>query len=332
VLYCIKLNIASNTYQHEKIENFSLLRNQIEQKRATNTKHRLSINPYPTSRESMLGAFIEMYEPYLLPIVRSLMKKGYLVENTSGFCGEYFNCQTLNGFFPLDYISVNKLAKLGAKIQTDVYTKSIKFWPETANIEVIKKKYKQIVDTLPQRDDPPQPFQSPQAREFRRTYIPKNIKLKQHRLFEILKFNMQQKMSTDIKKRLSKNSIPNAMELKLGVFIEMIEPHLREAIMMLQAKGYTTDASGFIDKADFQNIDGDFTIGKLIIGMLKEEGVIVETNHSGYTRLQFMPSVANIKSIKDKWMKIVSLFPDKGKASDPSMTRRAREFRIKYSS
>lgn len=325
------MDIRSVTHQQQDLERFSYLRNQAEQTTLQKTHQRLSLNPYPTSQESIVGAFVEMYEPHILPVMSSLFKKGYIIERTSGFCGTCFNCQTLNGLFPLDYIVVNKLAKIGAKIQTEFQTKSIRFWPKTASLSEIKEKYKQIVNILPQRSEPPEPSQSQEAKKFRRTYMPQDAKLKQQRLFEILKFNILKKMSGDIKKRLLLNPDPDKTELRLGTFLEMIEPQVREAIIILNSKGYTTDVSGFMGKADSQIIDGDFIVEESVVNLLKDEGVNLETNHSGYTRIQFWPAVADLKTIRNKWKKIVSIFPDKGKLSDAPMTQKAREFRIKYS-
>ena len=59
-------------------------------------------------------------------------------------------------------------------------------------------------------------------------------------------------------------------------------------------------------------------------------GVIVETNPSGYTRLQFSPVEADIKKIRQQWNKIVSILPDKKRIADASMTHKARDFRMKY--
>lgn len=324
------MDITTITLQQENLERFFVLRNQVEQKRSLKINHRLTDNPSPTIKESVLGAFIEMYEPHLLPIVQVLIKKGYTVESTSGFCGEHFNCQALNGSFSMDYLIVNKLAKIGVKVQTGSNTNSIKFWPDRADMKVIMNKYNQIVTVLPETHKPIQPSQSREATKFRRTYIPKNTKLKRKRLFEVLMFNVLETIAGDTKKRITGKGAPSREESKLGVFLEMIEPQVRDAVIELNRKGYTTDFSGFMKKAEIQVIEGDFTIDGSVIEKLEEEEVTVTINHSGYTHIQFSPPEANLKSIKRKWMKIVSLFPDKGKESDPSMTWKAREFRKTY--
>ncbi|MBI2611657.1 hypothetical protein HYW54_02845 [Candidatus Gottesmanbacteria bacterium] len=318
------------SYPQKELEQFSHLRDKTEQLRVAKIQHRLAVNPYPTVRESILGAFVEMYEPHLLPIMRMLLKKGYVVEKSSGFCGEGFNCQTLDGSFSIDFITINKLAKIGVKIHSRIQSKSMRFWPEIADLRTIQKKYLQIADVLPQRNGPPEPSLTSDAVEFRRTYVPSNATLKKKRLFEILQFNLQNKILSDVKKRLKTNPIPTQAEMALGMFMEMVEPQLREAILILYKKGYSTDVSGFIEKNDYQFIEGDFTLEPSVADKLIFIGVIVETNRSGYTRLQFLPDSPNLENIRDKWIKIASFFPKKGKRAQQSMTLRAREFRIKY--
>jgi len=319
------MNISINSYQEN--EKFTLLRNHVEQKRIKRIDQRLARNPSPTPSETKIGAFMEMYEPHLLPIIHVLIKKGYRIDPTSGFCGEYFNCQTLNGSFPIDYILANKLIRFGFKMQSDTNTKSIRFWPDKPDLSLILEKYTKIAQTLPQRSEPSRSYD---AQKFRMTYVPKNIKLKRTRLFEILKFKLLKQVSQDTKKRLKQKPIPSAVELRLGAFIEMIEPQLREALLTLNRKGYTTDSSGFLDKTDTQIIDGDFTIDKTTILRLKADGIKVETNPSGYTRLQFTPLQATINHIRDRWLHIATLLPDQGKSADPSMTQKARQFRLKF--
>lgn len=148
--------------------------------------------------------------------------------------------------------------------------------------------------------------------------------------FPFLRDQVEEKRTIKINRRLTTNSSLAPVEKTLGAFIEMIEPQVRDAVLELNRKGYSTDTSGFMDSADSQTIEGDFIPEESLVAKLLGEGVSVETNNSGYTRIWFFPSRADIKSIRIKWMKIVSLFPDKGRQSDPSMTLKARDFRKKY--
>lgn len=146
--------------------------------------------------------------------------------------------------------------------------------------------------------------------------------------FDKLKSDIEQIRSKTLAHRVAKNPHPNSIEYKLGVFIEMLEPQVRQAVLTLHKKGYSTDASGFMmGNSCEQMIEGDFKLEEKSIKTLTAIGTTVETNPSGYTRLQFKPSEANIEKIKKQWDKIVSLLPGKKQVASPSMTRKAREFR-----
>ena len=165
---------------------------------------------------------------------------------------------------------------------------------------------------------------------FRRKYIPEDIQFRKQRLFEKLRFSVQKKVDIETKKRQNENSRPDKIELILGLFKEEIEPQVLQAIIMMNKKGYSTDKSGFMDNPLFQMIEGDFQLGEDTKRTLENVQVLVETNPSGYTRLQFSPEEADIVKIKRKWNKIVSLLPDKKQTALTSMTKQARAFRIKY--
>ena len=77
-------------------------------------------------------------------------------------------------------------------------------------------------------------------------------------------------------------------------------------------------------------IEGDFLIPEKIVEVLNNVQVKVECNPSGYTRIHFSPEKPNLRKIEMKWNKIVSLLPLKSEPAGISMTRRARQFRIKY--
>ena len=98
----------------------------------------------------------------------------------------------------------------------------------------------------------------------------------------------------------------------------------------MNKKGYSTDSSGFADNPCDQMIEGDFQLEEKTIKALESFGVQVDTNPSGYTRLQFSPLEADISKIKQKWNKIVSLLPSKNQIALTSMTKKARDFRLVY--
>jgi len=71
----------------------------------------------------------------------------------------------------------------------------------------------------------------------------------------------------------------------------------------------------FLCPNDKENINRIFNH---YVNKIEESGVQVETNPSGYTRLQFSPMEANIPKIKKKWDKTVTLLPVK---NQPASTR-----------
>lgn len=117
----------------------------------------------------------------------------------------------------------------------------------------------------------------------------------------------------------------------MGAFLEEFEIQAREAVLNLHKKGYSIDFSGFCSDPRNQMIEGDFQLEENVIEGLREVGVDVETNASGYTRLQFSPVEAAMKKIKQQWKQVVSILPNKKERAAPSMTRKARDFRLNYS-
>jgi hypothetical protein len=271
-----------------------------------------------------------MYEPHLEDIVHLLVKKGYAIDPSSGFGGKDAEFQVMSGTFALDFITRNKLEKYGVKFREYNSLHSLIFWPEEASIAHIKKSWMKIIDILPNKEEISSPSMSNKAVEFRRKYLPKQIDLQKLRLFEKLKYSIQRKTEIDLKKRKSQKSHPTKEELGLGLFIEELEPQVRKAILILNKKGYSTDASGFMENPCDQMIEGDFSLDETTIQKLRKLDVEVETNPSGYTRLRFTAIEANISKIQKKWIAIASLLPDTNTNSSPSLTRKARDFRIQY--
>lgn len=309
---------------------FSLLKLHVDEQRSSAIAHRLTRDPSPTKQESILGAFIEMYEQHLQFLVFILLEKGYVIDVTSGFCGKDCGSQALNGFFTIDDLTVNKLLKIGVKFQKSYEFKSLMFRPDDPDLDGIVERYKQIAAILPQKTEPPEPSFTGKAARFRMTYIPRDNTLQKQRLFEILMFETIQQKTADVIKRLKKNPVPDTTEYALGAFREMIEPQVRSAVLEFHRKGYSTDVSGFMNTARSQSIEGDFSLEPSVIVGLEKRGITVETNPSGYTKISFSPASANLDEITSQWNSIAALLPDTKTAPSPSMTKKAREFRLKY--
>lgn len=324
------MNTLINTYDQKDRKKFSSLKKSVIQAKAKALKKRLKSEPSMNDTEYLLGAFLEMYEPHLKEIVLKFLKRGYVIETSSGFGdhnGEYLS---LDGYFSVDYVTRNKLEKNGIKVRENNGFKSLVFWADKIDLDYIKNKWLSIIDIFPDKGILTQPSASPQAVKCRRKYASRNPLLQKVRLFERLMYSLKKTMLNDLKKRQKKNSKPDKIESCLGLFVEELEPQVRQAVLSMNKKGYSTDASGFMDNPGDQMIEGDFQLDQKSIKELQVIGVTVETNPSGYTRIQFSAKEANIKKIKKQWNKIVSLLPNKNRNADASMTKHAREFRIKY--
>ncbi len=323
------MNNHPNCANQEIWDKLIHLKNSAEKARKAAVKNRINRQPHITDLEYLLGAFIEMYEPHLQEIIHTFSEKGYAIEPTSGFAGKNAEFQTMNGYFAIDYVTRNKLEKIDVKLREFNGTKSLIFWPSKASLDEIKAKWLQVVSTLPDRGVLAEPTNSFSAVKFRRKYVPKDPLLQEKRLFERLQYSIQKKIENDIKKRIVKKPHPDNLESRLGFFVEELQPQVRNAVLEMNIKGYSTDVSGFMDNPCHQMIEGDFQLEEKIQNAMQAIGATVETNPSGYTRIQFKAGEANIKKIKKKWDKIVSLLPKKNQAASPSMTRKAREFRTK---
>ncbi len=92
--------------------------------------------------------------------------------------------------------------------------------------------------------------------------IPRHTELEQLNSQEREKIHAQS--HEEFKKRLEENPTPTDDEKRLGIYIELIEPQIREALLTLTKKGYKTIDSGY---------DGfQFTKGIQYIGF--EKGMI----------------------------------------------------------
>jgi len=324
------MNSNDPIYGKRVLDKFSSLRDLEDKRRNETIKHRVATNPHPTGFEYIVGAFIEMYAPYLKSTVHKLFKKGYVIDTSSGFCGNYGELQAINGYFPVNEVTKSKLCGLKVKVHIRDNIKSILFYPEEADMDKILAKLKKITAILPDRKQAIQQAKSIEASRFRSGYIPQSPTLRRQRLFERLREKTQERMVNGIKKRFATNPVLTEIERNLGIFVEMLEPQVRAAVLTMNRKGYSTDKSGFTKQTDGQMIEGDFKIDKVTTGKLEKLGVTVETNPSGYTKAQFFPDKVDINKIKSKWNRIASLLPDQGHSASASMTLRSREFRNKY--
>ncbi|MFC1787872.1 hypothetical protein ACFLZY_01485 [Patescibacteria group bacterium] len=146
--------------------------------------------------------------------------------------------------------------------------------------------------------------------------------------FEMLRKRVHKEMEKEIQDRIQDNSNPTEIELRMGAFIEMIEPQTRNALSEFVRKGYSTESSGFYgDHGEYQAVDGYFEVDEETKQKIEELGAEVlsaeELGFPGYGKkfhtIRFSPEAPDMEQMKDKWDKIAAFLPDKGEIAAPSI-------------
>lgn len=132
-----------------------------------------------------------------------------------------------------------------------------------------------------------------------------------------LRQRVHREMRINLNHRIAQNPFPSHEELVLGVFLEEIEPQVREAVLSFNRKGYKTIMSGFFSNGRIrQQINGPFVLDEATITELHASGVIVlcSTQERNHTFVEFYPERADLDEIRDRWDQIVRILPDTGQA------------------
>jgi len=102
---------------------------------------------------------------------------------------------------------------------------------------------------------------------------------------EHLRQSVHQEMDEALQDRLSNIDLSiTGDELRLGAFMEELEPQVRNALIVLNKKGYKTHSSGFYGsesgQGDLQAIDmeGNYSLDEEIVKKLNDMGVRVGFN------------------------------------------------------
>jgi hypothetical protein len=137
-----------------------------------------------------------------------------------------------------------------------------------------------------------------------------------------------------LEKRLRTNPEKTEEEHRLGVYLEEIEPQVREAVREFNRKGYPTYSSGFGGHdSEYQTLEGDYRLDEETVEVLRGAGVEVTVEPSWKYRLEqqaglarpdtpeeakyttdirFKPAIANLQDMEQKWMQIAAVLPDRG--------------------
>ncbi len=137
-------------------------------------------------------------------------------------------------------------------------------------------------------------------------------------------------MYRELLRRLARNPTPTREELRLGVYVEALEPQVRDALRRMREKGYTTRSSGFYayDHAA-QAIEGGFEVPPVALKELSDVDVEVQKRGS-MTLIRFYPEQAEVEAIKARWDGVARALPDLGKRARATQDYVSREFRRLY--
>lgn len=130
-----------------------------------------------------------------------------------------------------------------------------------------------------------------------------------------------------LRERMTTNPIPTAQELGIGVFVEEIQPQVRDAVLLMREKGYDTGNvlhAGFMgEQHDLQGMTFNTPLSNDEQVFLEAHGFVVDGD-----LLSFRPeNQTDLGSIKGTWDWLANNLPDRGEPVGPAMFRNAVAFR-----
>lgn len=139
-------------------------------------------------------------------------------------------------------------------------------------------------------------------------------------------------MKDKLEKRRLDNPRASRKEQGMGAYFEQIEPQVREAVLALRHKGYSTYESGFGD-FDSQKISFEeqhlenFKLSEETQDELEKNGakLIIKPKSLEIKFSKFQ----NLEKVKDIWQKVVISLPPLGGEAPPSEIQAAQLFRKK---
>lgn len=118
-------------------------------------------------------------------------------------------------------------------------------------------------------------------------------------------------------------------ELDLGTYIENLEPHVRQAVLMLRRKGYPTYESGFYSASETQTVGLSEPLldGFKLPEELATDDRILEWDLTP-DHITFQPKMGlTLEDLADIWNAIADALPDRGAPAVPSTLPFAQTFR-----
>jgi hypothetical protein len=167
--------------------------------------------------------------------------------------------------------------------------------------------------------------------------IPHFVKERVHfQRLAALRREVHKGMKAEITERVRNNPVFTETEDSLGVFVELLEPQVRDAVLELNRKGYTTYSSGFFGKRhEVQAIAGVFALDDEIKKELAPHDVEIEDKQwfrgrFTHTIIAFKPQEPDLAKIKQRWDLIAAILPDRGQLALPNFLNTAVELRKIY--
>lgn len=135
-----------------------------------------------------------------------------------------------------------------------------------------------------------------------------------------------QRMDAEQRERNRTAPIPTDDEWSAGVFVEDLEPQVRDAVFALRRKGYATYSSGF-DDWDYQSVHMEDALD-LPPGPTKAlEDMSVTVREKS---LSFIPDDFDPERMREKWNRIVDLLPERDMPAPETDVPQAELFRRRH--
>ncbi|MGY3694995.1 hypothetical protein ACVIGA_005075 [Bradyrhizobium sp. USDA 3240] len=181
--------LGGKTSQEKLRQNFRELRARVHEAMKVEEEARLRENPKPTEEELYMAAFVEWLEPQVRTAVIEMNRKGYATQS-SGFHGEDFEIQAIDGHFILDEETKSVLKQMGVDVwrgeeigvpENKLIT-MLRFEAKDPSIDKIKEQWDAVAAVLPKKDYPAGIRTiCDRAEEFRLQYAPDHPSLEEER-------------------------------------------------------------------------------------------------------------------------------------------------------
>lgn len=148
--------------------------------------------------------------------------------------------------------------------------------------------------------------------------------MKENLPFKIARVHCHEMCARGTEKRFLSGVPPTEEELRMGVFREQLELPVRNALFVMNRKGYATSNSGFWGKtSNEQRIAGFFDIDEATKKRFLDIGVVVlppnpNDGKRGQTSIIFYPKSTDLFEMKKKWDEVAEILPDMGHRAPPS--------------